>query len=155
MWVEFLKYVFFTLLYGSHMSLMKYTTFSFSFLSIRPKYSVRSFVSEWVSPLSSEHWYFPVITSPLNSSIHRTLGSWFLGCFRKITSLWTEFIDTLRFLEIALMDRDSFRSFIIVSFSLLLIVCFLGTSSVSFLNLFPQCWQSYLVVFRCMTAFLP
>ena len=155
MWVEFLKYVFFTLLYGSHMSLMKYNTFSFSVLSIRPKYSVRSFVfldfmmsvSEWVSPLSSEHWYFPVITSPLNSSIHRTLGGLFLGCFRKITSLWTEFIDTLRFLEIALMDRDSFRSFIIVSFSLLLIVCFLGTSSVSVLNLFPQCLQLYLVVF--------
>ena len=119
------------------MSLMKYTTFSFSFLSIPTKYSVRSFefldfimsVREWFSPLSSEHWYFPVFTFPLNSSMHRTLGSWFLGCFRKITSLWTVFIDTFRFLEIALMDRDSFSSFIIVSVSLLLIVCFFGTYS--------------------------
>lgn len=138
------------------MSLMKYFTFSFSVLSIPPKYSVRPFafldfmmsVGEWVSPLSSEHWYFPVLTSPLNSSMHRTLGSLFLGRFRKITSLYTEFTDTFRFLEIALMDRDSFRSLIIVSFSLLLIVCFLGTRSVSFFNLFLQCLQSYLVVFR-------
>lgn len=104
-------------------------------------------VMEWFSPLRSEHWYFPVLTSPLNSSMHRILGSLFLGCFRKITSLCTEFTDMFRFLEIALMESDSFSSFIIVSFSLLLIVCFLGTSSVSVLNLFPQCLQLYLVVF--------
>ena len=43
----------------------------------------------------------------------------------------------------------------IVRVSLLLFVCFLGTRSVSVLNLFPQCLQSYLVVFRCMIAFFP